>query len=582
MESQFGFNDIFAAARRRKKTLIMSFFLIFPTVFVVALLLPAIYRAETTILRETQQVSEDFIRSTNTSYAEERLNAATQMVMSRANLLEIINVYNLYPKMRQRKTMGEVVKKMKNSITLETLYAKVTNERTGRFSSINTAFKLSYEGEDPYKVQKVVNTLASLYIEMEEQTSGKRATATTIFFENELKNLNTQMNAYEKKIQQFKEDNMGELPENHATNTRILDKLERELETIDRRLQGQVEKKLFLEGQIATVDPLLPLKTEDGTIIVNPGERLKRLHLQLISLQSTLSDRHPDVIRLKKEIKELEQQVGKSDEAALKVKQLQSLEEEYAAAKGRLGPKHPDMIRLEKEIAAARAEVDQLMTEKVKSDVSEERPDNPTYINLKTRIFVAESEIKNLEKSRMEVEASIEEYQKRIERTPLVEKEYAELTRDYNSLQKKYNDISSKLMEARVAKGMEESQFGERFIVVDPAGLPDLPYKPNRIAIIILGFIFAIGTGVGLVIIQESMDHSIKSVDELNRITGGSVFSTISYIETTREKRTIRIKRIAWTAAITAGIFVSCFIVNRFIIPLDKLWVVMVNRLTTI
>jgi succinoglycan biosynthesis transport protein ExoP len=69
------------------------------------------------------------------------------------------------------------------------------------------------------------------------------------------------------------------------------------------------------------------------------------------------------------------------------------------------------------------------MTEKVKSDVSEERPDNPTYINLKTRIFVAESEIKNLEKSRMEVEASIEEYQKRIERTPLVEKEYAELTR---------------------------------------------------------------------------------------------------------------------------------------------------------
>jgi succinoglycan biosynthesis transport protein ExoP len=320
----------------------------------VALLLPAIYRAETTILRETQQVSEDFIRSTNTSYAEERLNAATQMVMSRANLLEIINVYNLYPKMRQRKTMGEVVKKMKNSITLETLYAKVTNERTGRFSSINTAFKLSYEGEDPYKVQKVVNTLASLYIEMEEQTSGKRATATTIFFENELKNLNTQMNAYEKKIQQFKEDNMGELPENHATNTRILDKLERELETIDRRLQGQVEKKLFLEGQIATVDPLLPLKTEDGTIIVNPGERLKRLHLQLISLQSTLSDRHPDVIRLKKEIKELEQQVGKSDEAALKVKQLQSLEEEYAAAKGRLGPKHPDMIRLEKEIAAAR------------------------------------------------------------------------------------------------------------------------------------------------------------------------------------------------------------------------------------
>lgn len=582
MESQFGFSDILAVGKRRKKTIIIAFLLIFPTVFIVALLLPAIYRAEATILRETQQVSEDLIRSTNTSYAEERLNAATQMVMSRANLLEIINVYDLYPEMRKRKTMGEIVKKMKSSILLETLYAKVTNERTGRFSSINTAFKLSYEGKDPYKVQKVVNTLASLYIEMEEQTSGKRATATTTFFENELNNLTIQMNAYEAKIQLFKEDHMGELPENNATNTRILDKLERELDTIESRLQNQEEKKLFLEGQIATVDPLLPLKTEDGTIVVNPGERLKRLHLQLMSLQSTLSDKHPDIKRLKNEIRELEEQVGRSDEAALKVKRLQNLEEEYATQKGRLGPKHPDIIKLEKDIEVAKSEIDQLMTEKMKSEVSEERPDNPTYINLKTRIFVAESEISSLEKSRIEVEASIEDYEKRIERTPLVEKDYAELTRDYNSLQKKYDDISGKLMEARVAKGMEESQFGERFIVVDPAGLPDLPYKPNRIAIIILGFIFSIGTGIGLVIVQESMDHSIKSVDELNRITGGSVFSTISFIETAKEKRKKRVKRIAWTAAITGAILIGLIFVNLYIIPLDNLWLEIINRLTTI
>jgi hypothetical protein len=137
-------------------------------------------------------------------------------------------------------------------------------------------------------------------------------------------------------------------------------------------------------------------------------------------------------------------------------------------------------------------------------------------------------------------------------------------------------------MEAKVAKGMEESQFGERFIVVDPAGLPDVPYKPNRLAIIVLGFIFSIGAGIGLAVIQESMDHSIKSVDELNQITGGTVFSTISFIETAKEKRKRRIKRFAWAAAITGAIFVGLVIVNQYIIPLNSLLIEIKNRLVTI
>ena len=96
MESQLGFNEFVDFIKRRKKILLMSIIFVFPAVITVALWLPPLYRAETTILRESQQVSEDYIRSTSTSYAEERLDAATQQVMSRSNLLKIINSYNLY------------------------------------------------------------------------------------------------------------------------------------------------------------------------------------------------------------------------------------------------------------------------------------------------------------------------------------------------------------------------------------------------------------------------------------------------------------------------------------------------------
>ena len=582
MESQLGIGEILDFIKRRKRMFIGSFFVIFPAVLVIALALPPIYKAETTILRESQQISEDYIRSTETTYAEERLDAATQQVMSRSNLIKIINLYNLYPENRTKKTMEEIVSEMRSAIFLETLYAKVTNERTGRPSAINTAFKLSYEGKDPLRVQKVTNTLASLYIELELQTRGKRASATTTFFENELDNLKDQIRVYEEKIQRFKEAHIGELPENYDNNVRTIDRLERDYDNIQSRIRTLEERKSFLEGQIATVDPLVPIQTDKGKMATNPGERLKRLRLELMSLQSTLSEKHPDIKRIKNEIKDLEEQTGASDAATAKIKRLNELETEYAASKGRLGEKHPDIIRLKKEIQTLSGEVDRLMTEKVKNEVSEEKPDNPTYINLKTQIFVAESEIKNMGKDRDDLARQIEEYRQRIERTPLVEKEYMELTRDYNGAKRKYDDISGKLMEARVAKGMEESQFSERFVIVDPAALPEKAYKPNRIAIILLGFIFAVGAGIGLAVVQEGMDRSIKSIDELNSITGNNVLSFISMVETDSERRRRRVRRLVWVVGFTGVIMAALVMVNQWVMPLDEVWDVILTRVNDI
>jgi len=579
MESQLELGDVLSFFKRRKKIFFLVFMLIFPTAVVIALLLPPIYKAETTILRESQQVSEDYIRSTDSAYAEERMDAATQQVMSRSNLVKIINMYNLYPEKRDKKTMEEIVFEMRSAITLQTLYAKVTNERTGRPSAINTAFKLTYEGTDPQKVQKVTNTLASLYIELEMQTRGKRAAATTVFFENELENLKNQIRVYEEKIRRFKEKNMGVLPENYDSNVRTIDRLEREYDRILSRIRTIEERKMFLEGQIATVDPLLPIKTDRGKVVVNPGERLKRLRLELMSMETSLSDKHPDVRKLRNEIQELEEQIGRSDEAALKIKRMKELEEKYVATKGSLSDKHPDMIRLRKEMDVLSDEIDQIVTEKIKTEVAEEKPDNPTYINLKTQIFVAESEIKNLIIDRNEIEKEIETYRVRIERTPLVEKEYIELTRDYNGAKRKYDDISGKLMEARVAKGVEESQFGERFVIVDRAALPEKSYKPNRLAIIVLGFILAVGAGIVLVVAQESMDKSIKTIDELNLITGNKVLSIISMIETDIEKRTRRIKRLAWTLGFTGAITVALVLVNLWVMPIEAIWDFILKRI---
>ena len=573
MESQLEFSYVIAAIKRRKRLFLTTFLLILLTSLIVAIILPSVYKAETTILRESQQVSEDYIRSTITGYAEERINLVTQQIKGRGTLLQLIEMFDLYPNRKKNKAIEEIISEMRSAIQLQTIYENVTDERTGRGINISTAFLLSYEGRDPVKVQKVVNTLASLYIERESREREERSSGTSSFLQEELGKLKNAIRGYEERMRLYKEQHVGEMPENYSMNLRQLEQLERELERIETQIQNLKERKLFIEGQMVTIDPLLPIQTDQGKMVVNPGERLKRLRLELMSYQSVLSDKHPDIKKLKNEIRELEKQLGQSDEATMKIKRLKELEEELASLKGRLGPKHPDIIQKEKETEALSAEVDQLLTERIKSEVSEERPDNPTYINLKTQIYVIESEMKSLYEGVEELENSIAKYKRRIESAPLIEKEYIELTRDYEGLKQKYNDISNKLLEADVSQGMEISQRGEKFVVVDIAPLPEKPYKPNRIAIIAFGFILALCSGMGLVAIKEAMDHSIKSVDELNQITGLSVFTVVSYIETAEEKRKRKIKKMAWAISIIGLIAIALIAVDQFVMSMDELWI---------
>jgi uncharacterized protein involved in exopolysaccharide biosynthesis len=328
------------------------------------------------------------------------------------------------------------------------------------------------------------------------------------------------------------------------------------------------------------VDPLLPLVTDEGKTVMNPTDRLKYLRLQLISLQSTLSEKHPDIIKLKKQIKELETQVSDSSDSILKVKRLDELNARLADMEGRLGPKHPDVVKLKKEADALSKEVGTSKTEKAVLDVSEEKPDNPAYISLRTQIASAEMEMKSLLEEKQKLTREINDYQRRIANAPLVEKEYIELTRDYETAKFKYNEIMNKLMEAKVAQGMEESQRGERFTIVDPAQLPEKPHKPNRVAILLIGLVLATGSGVGLAAVKENLDHSVKTREDLLRLTGARVLSTIPYLETQEERRARRRKRVLWVVVLIAAAAGILVLVHLLVMPLDILWIKVQRRLS--
>ncbi|MBA7675725.1 hypothetical protein ES703_83962 [subsurface metagenome] len=194
--------------------------------------------------------------------------------------------------------------------------------------------------------------------------------------------------------------------------------------------------------------------------------------------------------------------------------------------------KHPDMVRLKQEISDIKiALADSQADEAGSVNPAFTGATNPAYINIHTQIKRTEIEMEALQTQRKELDVKWQQYVKRLERMPQVEQEYQELIRDYGSAQKKYNETSAKLMEARQAEGLEESQAGEKFTVVNPPHVPERPIKPNRMAIVLIGFILGLGAGVGLGAIREFTDTSIRTAMDVKRITGVPVMAAIPDVQ---------------------------------------------------
>ncbi len=578
MAESISIQDIKGIVRRRKKGFLITFLGIFLVAVVVAFALPPIYMSQSTILIEEQQIPDEYVKSTITSYVEERLQGITQRIMSRTRLLEILNQFSLYSEMRDRYTVEDILKKMREDIRLETISADVIDRKTGRPSTATIAFSLSYQGKDPGTTQKVANVLTSLYLEENLKSREQRASNTTEFLEREQNGIKKRIDALEDALSVFKQAHAGALPENTALNMQAISRMERDLDQINTQLRSLEERKIYLRGQLAVVEPF-----QDMDKKTDP-EAQKRIHLEtrrleLIALQTTLSEKHPDIVRLKKEIRELEAQVGTEGDSEARTRSIEAMRKELAERKASLGPRHPDVLNLSKQLAALETQAENPDSEHPETKDAERNPNNPAYISLMTQIATTDMELRSLVQEKEALKEKVGVYQKRLEKAPVVEREYLNLIRNHENAKEMYNDISQKLMEARVSQGMEESQQGERFTITDPAQLPEKPYKPNRLAIILIGFVLGLGGGVGIGAIGESLDSSIKSGRELQKATGIPLFSEIPLMETDRERTLRWIKRAIWLLAVLAAIGIGLYLLDAYVMPLEILWLKIQKRM---
>lgn len=520
--------DYLNILKRRKLSMIIPTVIVFLMALMLALGLPATYRSEATILIEEQEVPKDFVRTTITSYAAQQVQVISQRILTVENIKGIADKFNLYQQTAQgsRIPSTEIAEAFRESMKLDLVSADVVDPRSGRPTEATIAFTLAFEDGNPTAAQKITNELVTLFLDENLRNRTEQATSTVNFLAAESQQLDAELKALEVKLAAFKTDNKGSLPELHQFNLSTLERSQREVSDITFRLQVLEKRKIELSSELAQISPSAPVVMATGEVVLPDRDRLRALQSALRQKSTVYSDQHPELIRLKREIKSLT--------AELSTGMQQSGQTAQA--------------------------------------------DNPAYVLLDTQLKAVSAEMRSLMGKRVELNAKIDKYEQLLLKAPDVEKDYQSLIREYQTAQAKYQEITSKRREADLAKDLEQEQRGERFTLIQPALLPLTPSSPNRLAIILAGFILSGAAGFGVVMLRESLDTAIHGEAELTAVMGASPLVVIPYIDNQAD---INKRKRYWLLGIVSTFILVVLLlvyIHFFFKPLDVLWFVILKK----
>ena len=202
-----------------------------------------------------QRIPDSYVRSTVTASVQDRLVAITDQILSRTRLERIITEFDLYPQERRVSPMEDVVETMRER--------DVELQPPGREQS----FRVSFTSADPTTAQKVTARLASMFIDENLREREKLAENTSVFLESQLEDAKERLLEHEKRLEEYRLRNSGELPSQMAANLQAINNNRMQLQSVNDTVNRVRERRLLVERQLTDTIPLAtpPLTAQSCT-----------------------------------------------------------------------------------------------------------------------------------------------------------------------------------------------------------------------------------------------------------------------------------------------------------------------------
>ncbi len=434
-----------------------------------------VYEAKSRVFIQKNSIVDPLLRGVGVATnIEDRISSLQESMTSRNILERVARKLDLDINKKGSTSNEGLINSIRSGL-------KITERRSRTSRTPSTdLFEVSYAGSNPVIARDIVNTLVSEYIEENQAASRTDAYGAYDFIQNQVMEYKKRLEESDGALREFRERNPTLVPQSESA---LLQRIEGyQTSTIDAgiRLKELMMRKENLQKQLSGEKELrVAFVSNDGS----PQGRLNYLNNQLIILMSKFTDNYPEVIKTKREIEELKRQISEAKTTA-------------------------------------------------QTSGSEIATMNPIYQQIRQELTNTEAEIESLKGRISELSKQKHASENILGRMPREQEEWTKLQRDRNVYQRIYDDLLQKLEHARVSKDLEVTGKAEIFKIVDPAIVPRLPSKPDRVLIILMGLFLGVASGVGAAFGLDYLSQSFKDEASVESKLRLSVLATIPRILT--------------------------------------------------
>jgi polysaccharide chain length determinant protein (PEP-CTERM system associated) len=475
-------DDYLAMLRRRLKVILIPAVLAPLAGFAVSYAFSPKYTSQSLVLVEEQKVPEGYVKPVVTEDLSQRVATLEQRALSAENLRPLIESLGLAHGAGGDGMMDDI----RNNVSIApVLAATVGPTPQGKNKTAVPGFNVTFTSSNPHRAQAVCAGLTNIMIKENLNDRASAAQNTTDFLGRQVEDAKRNLDELDSKLANFKKQFMGQLPGDEDNNLKILMGMNSQLDANTQTLNRAQQDKAYTESMLA--QQLAAWKSSQTS--TNPQtlqQQLATLQSQLISLQSHYTDDYPDVVKTKRDIADLQKKLDEINTAAA----------------------NPSTVATPKENLSEPPEIRQL----------------------RMQIHQYEQLIGQATRDQQRLQEQIKVFQGRVALSPAIEEQYKQLTRDYDTAQKFYEDRLANRKQSEMQTAMEREQQGEQMSILNAASLPDDPSFPNRPLFAAGGLALGLGLGLGLALWLEMRDTSLRTETDVQAALDLPVLSQVPWV----------------------------------------------------
>src|ERR1700756_1641604 len=305
---EFGVEDVKRVIRRYWWILPLSVITCGAVAIGTANFLPKKYTSQTVVLVAKPTVPIEYVKPVVTEDLSRRLASMKEQILSRTRLEPVIDKFDLYPKDRTKVHMEELVERLRTAIEISPLAPMAgTEDRSMPGFSVSVTFN------NPQLAQQICSSITSMFMEQNASALEQQASRTTSFLSQQLDEAKRNLDEQDMKLAQFKRERMGSLPEQEQSNLGVLMSLNSQLDATTQALSRAQQDRAFNESLLSQQEATWKA-SQTGQNPDNLEDQLRTLQDQLTALEALYTPKHPDVVKKKSQIEELQKKIAEAPE----------------------------------------------------------------------------------------------------------------------------------------------------------------------------------------------------------------------------------------------------------------------------